>query len=171
MEFLFNFVPPKLLVYNSSSGLLWLTLNLLLILHCLSRNNSDVFRIGWCLHSNQYGATLVTGILRHMSTLTDIDLLDTSLLSEVTVKIDTGTGMSFPVQEYRRPRVFESWRLQVSSRVGTSFIGGRRSYLVGARGIQVQMPMQVQMQKKKTLWLLVRERTIPTERPPLVDEI
>jgi hypothetical protein len=25
--------------------------------------------------------------------------------------------------------------------------------------------------KKKTLWPLVRERTIPTERPPLVDEI
>jgi hypothetical protein len=25
--------------------------------------------------------------------------------------------------------------------------------------------------KKKTLWPLVRERTIPTDRPPLVDEI
>jgi hypothetical protein len=26
-------------------------------------------------------------------------------------------------------------------------------------------------QKKQTPWPLVRERTIPTERPPLVDEI
>jgi hypothetical protein len=26
------------------------------------------------------------------------------------------------------------------------------------------------MQKRKTPWLLVRKRTIPTERPPLVDK-
>jgi hypothetical protein len=31
--------------------------------------------------------------------------------------------------------------------------------------------MQILTQIKQTPWLLVRERTIPTERPPLVDEI
>jgi hypothetical protein len=30
---------------------------------------------------------------------------------------------------------------------------------------------QPDSRQKKTPWLLVRERTIPTERPPLVDEI
>jgi hypothetical protein len=33
----FNFLPPKLLLYNSSPGLLWLTLNLALISQCSSR--------------------------------------------------------------------------------------------------------------------------------------
>jgi hypothetical protein len=32
------------------------------------------------------------------------------------------------------------------------------------------LPIQYK-QTKQTPWLLVRERTIPTDRPPLVDEI
>jgi hypothetical protein len=31
--------------------------------------------------------------------------------------------------------------------------------------------IRIQLTKKKTPWPLVRERTIPTDRPPLVDEI
>jgi hypothetical protein len=32
-------------------------------------------------------------------------------------------------------------------------------------------PTVVEYKRKQTLWPLVRERTIPTDRPPLVDEI
>jgi hypothetical protein len=33
------------------------------------------------------------------------------------------------------------------------------------------IPKYITYQSKQTQWLLVSERTIPTERPPLVDEI
>jgi hypothetical protein len=41
---------------------------------------------------------------------------------------------------------------------------------INYKGISVFLDL-VQKQKKQTPWSLVRERTIPTERPPLVDEI
>jgi hypothetical protein len=40
---------------------------------------------------------------------------------------------------------------------------------VTTRATRYKVPEQTK--KKKTPWPLVRERTIPTDRPPLVDEI